>query len=182
MLELKAAKIEKKDRPDVLRGQGLLPAVYYGPKQKSTPVKISFTDFMKVYEEAGDSTIIALKDGSEDHDVLVKDVDYDPVRGQVIHVDFYAIERGKKLELDVELEYVGESAAEKKGALVIKVMHELKVESLPRDLPSSIEVDLSKLAEIGDQILIKDLSIPEGVEIKEEVESVDVVHVRRALG
>jgi large subunit ribosomal protein L25 len=179
MLELKVKKVEEKDRPDKLRGQGLIPAVYYGPKQVSTPIKIALNDFMKIYDEAGESTIIELQDGGENHDVLIKDVDYDPVRGHVIHVDFYAIERGKKLEVDVELDFVGESPAEKQGAQIVKVVYDLKVESLPRDLPSKLVVDMTKLVAVGDQILAKDIVLPEGVELKVEPEE-PVILVKEA--
>lgn len=172
MLKLKAEKREKKEKLVKIREAGLIPAVYYGPKQESTPIKISSSDFQKLYREAGESTLIDLMDGSENHDVLIKDVVIDPVKEHVLHVDFYAIERGKKLELDVELDFIGESPAEKKGDLLVKVAHTLEVESLPRNLPSDLKVDLTKLEKIGDQILAKDIELPEGVELIGDSEEV----------
>lgn len=171
-LSLNIEKRDIKESNDALRKKGIIPAVFYGPKEESTPIKLKVTDFIKAYREAGESTIVTLKDGSNDHDALIYEVSTDPVRGEVKHVDFYIIERGKKLIVDVPLEFIGESSAEKAGQSLIKVAHEVEIEAMPRHLPHSIEVSIDSLTEVGSQIHAKDLKMPEGVELKTDPEEV----------
>jgi len=125
-------------------------------------ISLETNTFEKVYAEAGESAIITLNDGSEDHDVLVRDVQYHPVTDQMMHVDFYVIERGKKLNVTVPLNFVGEAPGEKIGILM-QPMHEIEVEVLPRDIPQHIDVDVSGLAELNDKFTVGDLVLPEGV-------------------
>ena len=151
---------------DITRNQLLaklrIPAVFYGKQQESTMISLETNTFEKVYAEAGESAIITLNDGSEDHDVLVRDVQYHPVTDQMMHVDFYVIERGKKLNVTVPLNFVGEAPGEKIGILM-QPMHEIEVEVLPRDIPQHIDVDVSGLAELNDKFTVGDLVLPEGV-------------------
>ena len=81
------------------------------------------------------------------------------------HADFYAVEKGAKVTVSVSLSFVGESAAVKAGANLVKVMHEIEIESDPTKIPTEIEVDISALAAEGDQIRVSDLKAPPGVEI-----------------
>lgn len=166
MNKLKAEIREGKNTNDILRKEGFIPAVFYGPKQDSTPIKISTSDFLKLYEEAGESSIINLNDGKEDHDVLIHDVQFHAVSGKPVHVDFYVIEKGKKVEVDVPIEFIGESPAEKKlGGILVKVMHEISISAMPKDLPQEIEVDVSSLVDFESQIKVSDIKLPEGVEL-----------------
>lgn len=175
MLELQAAVREaigtsaRKNLPE-----GAIPAVVYGAKVEAQPVTINARDFDKVLREAGESTLVKLSGLSEEHEVLIQEIDYDPVKGFVRHVDFYAIERGKEIEVDVALEFVGESPAVKAGASLVKVLHEVTVKTTPGKLPSEIEVDLSVLKEVGDQVHIKDLRVEDGVALLHEDEDVVV--------
>ena len=79
------------------------------------------------------------------------------------HADFYAIEKGAKVEVAVPLSFIGESPAVKAGANLVKVMHELEIEAEAADLPHEIEVDISTLENIGDQIHVSDIKLPKGV-------------------
>ena len=154
---------------------GTLPAVVYGPKQPSTPISISLKDFEKALKEAGESTVIELTGIGEPLQVLIHEVDRDPVTDVPRHADFYAIEKGAKVEVAVPLVFVNESQAVKEGANLVKVLHDLEVEAAPADLPHEITVDISVLAAVGDQIHVRDLSIPKGVEVKVEPEQVVVL-------
>lgn len=166
MLKLKANKRDDKKKVEELRDEGFIPAVVYGPKQEAINMSIKTSDFLKAYNEAGDSTIISLNVDGEEIDSLVQDVQYDPVKGDTIHVDFYAIERGKKLQVEVELIFEGLAPAEKNlSALIVKVMHEIEVECLPRNLPHNLTVNLEQLVDFESQILAKDIELPEGVEL-----------------
>lgn len=144
-----------------------IPAVFYGKQQEATSISLESLAFEKVYAEAGESTIISLNDGTSSHDVLVRDVQYHPVTDQVMHVDFYVIERGKKLHVTVPLNFVGEAPGEKTGILV-QTMHEIEVEVLPRDLPQHIDVDISVLTDVHSKITVADLVLPSGVVVLAE--------------
>lgn len=154
--------------------------VVYGPKQEATPLAVDRSVFEKLYQEAGESTVISLEGlGDEAMEVLIHDVAFDPLKSAVRHVDFYAIERGKEVTVHVPLEYVGRAPAEDMDAVVTKVLHEIEVTCRPSKLPHSIEVDLSGLAEIDAQIKVSDLALPEGVKAENAPE--DVVAVVSAV-
>lgn len=164
MLELNIRTRESDENVDTLRQEGQVPAVFYGPKEENTPIVLNTREFVRVWEEAGGSTIIDLKGVGEDKEVLIHDVAWHPVKDTPMHADFYCIERGKKLTVSVPLEFVGEAPVEKKEGIVVKVMHEIEIEVQPRDIPHSIEVDLSLLTELDSSILVSDLHLPETIE------------------
>ncbi|MFA6797398.1 MAG: 50S ribosomal protein L25 [Candidatus Paceibacterota bacterium] len=173
MLTLKVEKRDPKASLSDIRKEGKMPAVFYGKKEESTPIMLSYAVFEKTLKDAGESTIIHLDGEGVDVDVLIHDVDLDPVTDKPRHADFYAIEKGKKIEIDVPLEFVGVAPAVKTlGGVLVKVMHEIKIEALPKDLPQNIEVDISSLNTFEDVITAKDLKLPNGVEIKENGEEV----------
>ncbi len=158
---------------------GTIPAVFYGPKQASTSVTISLAEFLKVWKKAGESAIITLKGLGDEHEALIHDIDLHPVTGTPRHADFYVIEKGKKLQIDVPLVYEGISGAVKDlGGILVKVMHEVKIEALPKDLPRELKVDLSLLSALDSTIHAKDLVLPAGVTLldlaDEVVASIDV--------
>jgi len=164
-----------------------MPAVFYGKKEKSTPVIISKAEFKKVWREAGESSVIDLVGKNIEAEALIYDVDLDPVTDEPRHADFYVFEKGKKIEISVPLEFIGVAPAVKDmGGTLVKVMHEIEIEALPKDLPHNISVDISSLVNFDSQILAKDVKLPQGValvakseevvasvyETKEEVEEV----------
>lgn len=161
------------------RKEGKLPAIVYGPKEAAKALFVDQRAFSKLFKEAGESTIITLKGLDEDTEVLVHDVAFDPARGGVTHVDFYAIERGKELTVDVPLEFVGEAPAIKLGGTLTKVLHEVEVTCRPSKLPQHIIVDVSALVDFGVQIQVKDITAPEGVKIENDPE--DVVALVQAV-
>ena len=88
----------------------------------------------------------------------------DPIRGFPIHIDFLAIDMNKKVEVTVPIEFIGIAPAEKEGlGILVKTLHEIEVEALPKDLPHNISVDVSILVALDDQIHIKDITLPKGV-------------------
>ena len=146
------------------RSEGLLPVIVYGRKEEATPFFVDMKEFEKVFREAGESTVIDLNSPDGDKSVLVYAVDYNPVSGFPIHVDFYAVEKDKMVEVDVELVFVGESPAVKGlNGVLVKVIHALPIEAKPADLPHDIEVDISTLVDFDSQITVADLVLPKGV-------------------
>ncbi len=168
MLSLAIEKRDMKNSADVIRKSGKMPAVFYGPKEVSTPVVVSMIEFKKVWKEAGESSVIILKDSKgNEHEVLIHDTDVHPLSGEPRHADFYVIEKGKKVKVAIPLVFDGVSPAVKdKGGILVKVRRDIDIEAAPRDLPRDIRVDISKLVEFADVIHVKDLHIPKGVEVK----------------
>ncbi|MBU1045523.1 50S ribosomal protein L25 [Patescibacteria group bacterium] len=173
--ESREIKGEKAER---LRGQGFLPAVAYGPKIGNTPLVLKAKEFEKVFAEAGEHALIDLKikGKKENHSVLVHDIQKDSVSGKITHVDFYAPDLEKKVEVAVELVLEGESPAVKKlGGTIIKTVSELEVKALPTNIPDEIRVNIEFLDAIGKEIFVKDLVVPEGVEILKDPDEVLVL-------
>ena len=173
MLTLNVEKRDQKASLASIRKAGKMPAVFYGKKEKSTPIMLSYAIFEKTLKDAGESTILHLSGEGIDVDVLIKDVDLNPVTDKPRHADFYAIEKGKKLEIKVPVVFVGVAPAVKDLAgVLVKVMHEIAIEALPKDLPHKIEVDISSLVAFDSVVTIKDIKVPVGVEIKAKPEEV----------
>jgi large subunit ribosomal protein L25 len=163
MITLNAVLRDVKVNPKMVRRDGNIPAVFYGSGKESTAIAVNGVEFKKAYGEAGESTIIALKTPTGTLDALIHDVALDPVIGNPIHVDFYIVAKDHKLEVDVPLEFTGVAPVEKQGGIVMKIMHELRIEALPAKLPSHIVVDLSMLVDMQSNITVGDIKLPDGV-------------------
>jgi len=173
MFKLKVEKRDPKENLEILRKAGKMPAVFYGKKETATAIKLSVIDFKKALKEAGESTVINMTGDGIDVDVLIHDIDLNPVTDQPIHVDFYAIEKGKKLTVGVPLEFIGVSPAVKDlGAVLVKVAHDLEIEALPKDLPHKLEVDISTLTTFSSVITAKEIKLPAGVILKVDADEV----------
>lgn len=148
---------------DIVRSGGRMPAVVYGPKHEATSVSVPLAQMEAVLRHGGESSLITLEGMGAPISVLIHDIDRDPVTSVPRHADFYAVEKGAKVTLTVPLSFVGEAMATKVGANVVKVMHEIEVEAAADKLPHEIEVDISKLEALDDQIRVSDLVAPSGV-------------------
>ncbi len=143
-----------------LRAEGLIPAHVFGHKITTTHVQVKSSDFSKVFEKVGETGIIDLTVDGKKKPVLVKNVQIHPVSGEPLHIDFYQVNLSEKVKVNVPLEITGEApAVEKKIGLLLTPVSEIEIEALPADLPENIQVDISKLENIGDEIRIKDLKI-----------------------
>lgn len=147
------------------KADATMPATVYGPKQEAISVSIPLHEFEALLRNEGESTLIELSGLDKAIKVLIHEVDRDPVTSVPRHADFYAVEKGAKVQVAIPLSFVNESPAVKLGANIVKVLHEVEVEADPANLPHEIEVDLEKLAENGDQIHVSDLKAPAGVTI-----------------
>ena len=174
MLTLSVQK-RGKERAPALRRAGFIPAVVYGAHHASMPITVAASAFLKVLREAGEATIVSLSGLGEPLPTLIHDVDLDPLTNQPRHVDFYAVTKGEKVEVNIPLAFVGTSPAVEAGANLVKVLHEIEVEADPMNLPHTIEVDLSALKAINDRIHVRDLVLPTGVELLGEPEEVIVL-------
>jgi large subunit ribosomal protein L25 len=166
MLTLSVEKREKSHKLSEIRKNGKIPAVFYGHKEPSTAISLSEIDFMKAWKEAGESSVLVLKGVDGEHEALIHDIDLDPVSGRVRHADFYVIEKGKKLKVNVQVEFVGVAPAVKElGGVLVKVLHEVEIEAMPKDLPHQLEIDIAGLENFESRILAQDIKLPAGVEL-----------------
>ncbi|PIZ86816.1 50S ribosomal protein L25 [Candidatus Nomurabacteria bacterium CG_4_10_14_0_2_um_filter_30_12] len=192
MFIIKAKKRNEGVNSDTLKKTGEIPAVFYGIKKETTSISIPIVEFKKIWRKAGESSTIKISIGDNNIDVLIHDVQVHPVTDEPIHVDFLVVDMNKKIKVNVPLEFSGISNAVKNGlGNLVKVLHEIEIEALPKDLPHNLMVDLSQLETIESQIFVSNIKLPTGVvlvtdgsevvasiilqvEEKEEVASVDL--------
>ena len=163
-------KREQKGSREVvaLRAQGLVPGVLYGSglgKSKPALVQVNALDLNKLLSEIEESSLVNVVFGKKTYPTLVKDVQKNPLKAEILSVDFFAPDLNEEIETPVALEFEGVSQSEKEGNTLIKIHQEIEVKALPQDLPEHIVVDLSKLATLDDVIRVSDLILPQGVEV-----------------
>lgn len=164
-----------------LRKDGLVPANIFGKDMKSVAITVDMKDFQKVFKEAGETALIDVKLGSEIYPSLIHNLQRDPKRDFVIHVDFHKVNLKEKITTYVPVILEGESPVAKSGeGLLLQTLNELEVECLPTDIPAHIAVDAEKLTEVGQSVHVKDLKVDKDkVEITNDPEEV-VVTVQTA--
>lgn len=166
-----------------LRKKGLIPGHVFGKNLETEHVSVNKADFVKVLKEAGETGLVDLKIGEEKiRPVLIRQVQVDPVRGEMLNIDFYQVNLTEKTKVNVPIILIGEEpeAVHSGEAVVIQPMMEVEVEALPTDLPEKIEVDITPLKAIDDAILVSQLNVPGEVTILAEPESV-VVKLDKAI-
>lgn len=165
-------RLEKGRKTDYLRAQGLVPGVVYGVDTEPQMITLDRNQLVKMYRAAGESSVIELKiDNGEALHVLIQDYQLDPLRNDFTHVDFRSIDMTKEIEAEVDLEFIGESAAVKGlGGTLVRSRDTIAVRCLPTKLVRSISVDISVLATFDDVVRISDLNLPEGVVATDDAE------------
>lgn len=160
-----------------LRKTGKLPGILYGAKMENVPLVVEKKDILKILKsETGENTLFRITLDSQTYDVMIKDLQRDPIYHELIHVDLYRIALDKPVEVSVPIILTGEAVGVKsEGGFVDFVTREIKIKCLPKKIPEHIEVDISPL-HINQSLKIEDISVPEGVEILEEPDVV-IVHV-----
>jgi len=175
MLSL-SAKIRKEvgKKVKALRKKGVLPGVLYGPKIKTAqPLELDEKEFEKVYQEAGESSLISLEVAEKKYPVLIHEVDRDPLAGKPIHIDFYQPRLDEEVEVTIPIIFEGFSPAVKDlGGTLVKNIQEVEVKALPQNLLHEIKVNVEKLKTFEDNILIKDLILPREVKIIRDLEEI----------
>lgn len=149
-----------------IRSQGFVPAVLYGHGIDPVHLAISEKDIRKIVANEAKLLTIEIEGRKSKEKVIVKDLDIDPVRDSFLHIDFQRIRMDEKISASVPIVVSGEevSVGLKAGGVLQHGIREIEVECLPGDLPSHIEVDISKM-EIGDAIRVEDLNVPDGVTV-----------------
>ena len=150
----------KQTRSDLkkLRNTGKVPAVVYGYGTKNTSVKVDEVEFIKVIREVGRNGVIDLGVGSKSIKVMVSDYQFDPLKNQITHIDFLAINMTEERTVDVPVHLVGEAAGAKEGGVVEQPLFDLQVTATPENIPESIEVDITEL-EVNDSYSVSDIKV-----------------------
>ncbi|MDX6644904.1 MAG: large subunit ribosomal protein [Miltoncostaeaceae bacterium] len=154
-----------------LRRRGLIPGVVYQKGQESIPVTLPDRELRRLLHGDGARTAVVeiTVDGESARITLLKDWQVEPVRGQLLHVDFQQVDLTVAVRAQVAVVLVGEPAGVRDGGVLDQVLREVTVEALPDNLPDMIEHDVSGLTTDG-ALHVGDLSVPPGVEIIDDPE------------
>jgi large subunit ribosomal protein L25 len=173
-MEKRKLKVNLRDRTGKeyvkkLRKNGVLPAVLYGPHlKKSLPLEVDIKELHSFLSQSDKAKIITLeitdKKTDKQHNVIIKDSQWDLVKGDLQHLDFYAVTRGETVTTTVPISFMGKSQGEKIGGIVEHLVRELEIECLPKDLPSVIEVDITPLG-LGDSLSVGDIKVPSNIKV-----------------
>ncbi len=172
MISLSASARDTSKSANTLRRMGKVPAIVYGNDMENMAIECDANALHKVFKKAGESVLVELEVAGKKTPVLFKDIAFHPVSGREIHVDFYAVNMKEEIETLVPITLTGESPAVKElSGVLLTPLSEVTVRCLPKDLPSELTVDISKLATFEDVILVKDITLPAGVAIVDDAES-----------
>jgi len=177
ILEIQPREELGKNKVKDLRGKGFIPAVIYAEGKKSSPIKVSHRQLWQlIHQHRLESIVINLKmqdaQKQKGRACLIKEIQYDPVKGDIIHVDFNEISLTKVIKVNVPVVAEGEPIGVKQeGGSLEHILWEIEVECLPTDIPRDIEVDVS-LLKIGDAVHIKDITFPSNIKVLNSLEAI----------
>jgi large subunit ribosomal protein L25 len=161
----------------VLRREGKLPAVLFGHGIDATPILLDLQETTKTLSSVGSSTLVIVDLDGEEYNVLVRERQRDIIYRNLIHIDFQAISMTETVTTQVPVR-IGDQevpAVSEYGAIINTGLDVLEIECLPQDLPDRIIVDISVLYEIGDSILVKDITLPDGIQVLDNPDALIVV-------
>jgi large subunit ribosomal protein L25 len=148
-----------------LRRDGKIPGILYGPKVQPVPLELDKKTFRARVAGLEGSHLVRMKSPSAalaGKVALVKEMQYHPISGEVVHADFYEVDLTERIQVRVPLHFVGKAAGVVRGGILQPVVREIEVECLPLDIPQFFDVEVSHL-DIGDAVHVQDLPMPEGV-------------------
>lgn len=149
-----------------LRQRGFIPGVLYGRGQENISLQVLIKDFNKVFQQAGESTLVYLNVNNQSYPTIIHDVTREPVKDKILHADFYKVRLDEKIKTKVPVIFKGESPAViDLGGIFVRNINELEVEALPQDLPHEITVNISSLKNFGDQILVRNIKLNGDIKI-----------------
>lgn len=166
-----------------LRNESKVPVVIYGHGEENKNLSVKHNELLKVYRSAGSNTIVDLDIDGKITPILIKHIDFHPVRGEIQHADLYVINMKEEVETPVEIVAIGNSDAIKiHNGILIHNKDSVTIRCLPKDLIHNIEVDISAIKEIGDGIHVKDIKISDKIKIMDDPEDliVSVIQPRGA--
>src|SRR6266513_1702775 len=164
-----------------LRAAGQVPGVIYGHGREPQSLTVNAREFDRLAERVRiTSTVIELALDGRMARTLVRELQRDPIRRNVLHIDFQELVAGEKVNVSVPLRFNGTAEGVKEGGILEEVMHNVEVRVDPANIPDHLDVDVSALA-IGHSLHISDIQLPPGVEITDDPEqTIAVVGAPRA--
>jgi large subunit ribosomal protein L25 len=173
-LSAQSRKETGKGAARTLRRQALIPAVFYGPEVDPVHLSLNYRDLEKLIRTgAGENVIIdlAIETGEStlSHRAMLKEIQLDPVKRTILHVDLYEISMDKKIQVEVPITLTGTARGLSEGGILQQVSRTVEISCLPDNIPDAFELEVTDL-DIGDSLHVSDLKIPEGIEILEEEE------------
>ncbi|GGH88304.1 large subunit ribosomal protein L25 [Pullulanibacillus pueri] len=154
-----------------LRDSGKIPAVVYGKTVGNRGISVDESDMIRVFRDSGRNSVISLNIDGQAFSAMVQDLQVDPLKGHIVHIDFLEVDMKVEKEAVVPLHTVGEAVGQKEGGVVQHNVNELTVKALPANIPAAIEVDISALT-IGDVLKVKDIPVSGDYEILDEGDEV----------
>lgn len=160
-----------------LRAQGFIPSSVYGPGKEPRNISVNTKEFRTVFSKVGYTNFFDLEiDGEKPSKVLVKDVSIHPVKDYIEDISFYLVDENRKITVEVPIILNGESPAVKqKLGFLVQQLETVALHCLPKDLPSSLEIDISTVATATDSISVNQLKLPEGVELDSSVDPTSAI-------
>ncbi|HLU22936.1 50S ribosomal protein L25/general stress protein Ctc [Lederbergia graminis] len=156
VLTAKKRKSQRQSQLSEVRKQGGIPGIVYGYQVENTSIAIDSSDFIKVMREVGRNGVISLDLEGKKLNVVLHEYQEDPLRNEVTHADFLAIDLKQEMEANVRVELSSGSIGESNGGIVQQILHEITVTAIPSEIPEVISVDISNL-NIGESIAIGDI-------------------------
>jgi len=149
-----------------VRIAGLVPAAAYGPKQSSETIQFDSKEFIRVYKDVGHSKLVDIELNGKLIKGLIKEVQIHPVTRKLVHVSLYVVDMETEIEAEVPLEITGLAPAVKNNLGFLEVpANSVTIRCLPGKLPAKFEINIDKLAQVGDAITVSDLHLEEGVTV-----------------
>ncbi len=165
------ARETKGRKTEALRAEGTIPAVLYGFEVEPTNVAVDRSDLERLYTKAGVSTVVDLDVDGTKHNVLIQDLQRDPLTDYITHADFRRINMNEKVQTAVRITLEGVSPAVKDmSGTLVQAIEEVEVEALPNALVREFVLDIGKLETFDDALKVSDITAPEGMEIMTDVE------------
>lgn len=163
--DLKHSSIRK------IRSEGNFPAVVYGNNNDAKTIFVDEGTFLKVIKESGRNGVLALELNGKKENVILKEYQQDPLKGNIVHADFLIVNMSQEFDVDVRIDLIGQAKGVKSGGVLQQSLHTVTVSAKPDDIPGSIEYDISNL-QIGDSIIVADLNMDGSYTITQDEDEV----------
>lgn len=156
-----------------MRREKLVPGIVYSKGQETKHVRVDQIDFVKVFRIVGTSSLMELEVDGEVLPVIVKSVQRDPVKGDVIHIDFQKLDMKQKIKITVPVYLQHRDSIKIQPSVLMQMLDTIEIECLPGDIPESVGIDVSGM-DFDTPLYVKDLDIvnEENVEVLTELESI----------
>ncbi|MGG3955670.1 50S ribosomal protein L25/general stress protein Ctc [Bhargavaea massiliensis] len=150
-----------------MRKQGRIPAIVYGREMNNQPVFVDAAEFLKQLRTTGGIGLLDAKINDDHVRIIVRDIQKHPIRHDIIHIDFLAVDAKTEVDIHVPIHLIGEAAGVKDGGVLQQAMHQLSIRALPSNIPPSIDIDITNL-QVGDVITVSHIQTNGAYEINHD--------------